>query len=68
MGEVALYVYVIILFLFTVINLFLTISNSLVIIRIFDLVKANEERYQANEEKKRIGRHLVDINTPQIPY
>ena len=54
--------------LITAINLLVAISTSMVLIKIFEIVKNQEERYQAEEKMKRQARGLIDIDTPQMPY
>jgi hypothetical protein len=50
------------------INLILAISTSMVLIKIFEISKNQEERFQLEEEARRQARGLMDINTPQVPY
>lgn len=50
------------------INLVLAVSTSLVLIKIFEIAKNQEERYQLEEEARRQARGLFDIETPQVPY
>lgn len=56
------------LILITTINLIISISTSLVLIKIFEIIKNQEERYQLEEEAKRQARGLIDVDTPQVPY
>lgn len=50
------------------INLILAISTSMVLIKIFEISKNQEERFQLEEEARQQARGLMDINTPQVPY
>ncbi len=52
----------------TILNLVLALSTSMVLIKIYEINKAQEDRYQMEEEAKRQARGLADITTPQIPY
>ena len=56
------------LVLLAVVNLILAISTSMVVIKIYEISKMQEERYQADEEAKQLARGLMDVTTPQVPY
>lgn len=51
-----------------IVNLVLAISTSLVLIKIYEISKNQEERYELEEEAKRQVKGLLDITTPQVPY
>ena len=55
-----------------VINLILAISTSLVLIKIFEVVKDVQANQELEEEARRQVqdrlRGLMDVQTPQIPY
>lgn len=54
--------------LLTGLNLLVSISTSMVLIKIYDILQNQEERYQTEEHTKRQARSLIDVNTPQFPY
>ena len=56
------------LVLLAVINLVLAVGTSMVLIKVFEINKNQEERYQLEEEAKQMARGLLDVNTPQVPY
>jgi hypothetical protein len=59
---------VFVLLILTIINTILMISSSMTLIRIFEYLRASEERYQFAEEQKRQAKGLMDIATSQVPY
>lgn len=56
------------LVMLTMLNLALTIGMGLTLIKIFEILKNQEERNQLEEEARLRTRGLMDINTPQMPY
>lgn len=54
--------------LITIVNLVISISTSMVLIKIYEITRNQEERHQLEEEAKRLGRSLIDVDTPQVPY
>ncbi len=56
------------LVLLAVVNLAIAISTSLLLIKTYEITKAQEERYQLEVEARRQAKGLVDVETPQIPY
>jgi len=50
------------------VNLILAISTSLVLIKIFEIVKGIQQAKELEEEAKRQARGLIDVTTPQTPY
>lgn len=56
------------LILITGINLIISISISLVLIKIYEIGSLQEKRRQLEEKSKVQNRGLVDVSTPQIPY
>jgi hypothetical protein len=50
------------------VNLILAISTSMVLIKIFEISRNQEERFQLEEEARRQVKGLMDIDTPQVPY
>jgi uncharacterized membrane protein HdeD (DUF308 family) len=56
------------LVLFAMINLAVVLGIALTMVKIFEMIKNQEERHQAEEEAKLRTRGLMDINTPQAPY
>jgi uncharacterized membrane protein HdeD (DUF308 family) len=56
------------LVLFAMINLAVMLGVALTMVKIFEMIKNQEERHQMEEEVKRKARGLLDINTPQMPY
>jgi hypothetical protein len=57
-----------ILVIFTGINLILALSSSMVLTKVYELVREFEERFQLDEQARRHARGLMDIDTPQTPY
>ena len=57
-----------ILVIITGINLILALSSSMVLTKVYELVREFEERFQLDEQAKRQARGLMDIDTPQAPY
>lgn len=57
-----------VLVLLALVNVILAIGTSIVLTKVFEIVKTQEERYQYEEELKRQARSLLDIDTPQVPY
>lgn len=56
------------LVLITGINLVLAISTSLVLIKIFEIIKMQQSTQELEAEAKRQARGLLDVDTPQVPY
>ncbi len=56
------------LVLFAMINLAVVLGIALTMVKIFEMIKNQEERHQVEEEAKLRTRGLMDINTPQAPY
>jgi len=56
------------LVLLATVNLVLAISTSMVLIKIFEISRNQEERYELEEEARRQAKGLIDIATPQAPY
>jgi len=52
----------------SIVNLILAISTSIVVTKVFEVLKVQEERRELEEEAKRQVRGLLDIETPQVPY
>jgi hypothetical protein len=50
------------------INLVLAISTSMVLVKIFEIVKMQQYTQELEAEAKRQARGLLDIDTPQVPY
>lgn len=48
--------------LLALINMALAISTSLVLIKLYEFAKNEEERYQMEEEAKRQARNLIDVD------
>lgn len=57
-----------VLVLLALVNLVLAVGMTMVLTKVFEIVKAQEERHQYEEEIKRQARSLIDIETPQVPY
>lgn len=56
------------LLMFAIGNLVMSVSASILLIKIFEILKTQEERHQLEEDAKRKARGLMDIDTPQAPY
>lgn len=50
------------------VNLVLAVSTSLVLIKIFEVVKMQQYTQEREEDVKRQARGLINVDTPQIPY
>ena len=56
------------LVLFAFVTLALIVGIAATVIKIYEILKNQEERHQMGEEAKLRTRGLMDINTPQAPY
>lgn len=56
------------LVMFAVVNLVIAIGASMLLIKIFEILKIQESRHQLEEDAKVRARGLIDIDTPQAPY
>ncbi len=56
------------LVLLAVINLVLAVGTSMVLIKVFEINRNQEERHKLEEEAKLQARGLMDVNTSQVPY
>ena len=63
MGDAISCFVVLMLVLITAINLILSISTSILLIKVFELIKAAEESRQVEEEAKRQARGLMNVGT-----
>jgi hypothetical protein len=63
MGDAIFCFVVLMLVLIAAINLILSISTSMLLIKVFELVKVAEERHQMEEEAKRQARGLMNVDT-----
>ena len=59
---------ILLLVIVSLINLAVTASVSMLLVKVFDIVRENEERRLAEEELRRKKLGLVNVETPQIPY
>jgi hypothetical protein len=56
------------LVLLAVVNLVLAISTSMVLVKIFEIVKTTQDNQAFADEAKLQARGLLDVETPQVPY
>lgn len=56
------------LVLITGINLVLAVSTSMVLVKIFEVIKMQQYTQELEVEAKRQARGLLDVETPQVPY
>lgn len=68
MESAFLYFIIFFVLLLTLVNSVLMIGGSMVMVKIYEIVKTQEDRWQKEEAKRRNSRGLNDITTSQIPY
>ena len=68
MGDAIFYFVLLLMLAIGIVNLVLTISSSMLLIKTYEIIRQSEERRILEIEAKNAAKGLVDISTPQVPY